>query len=149
AALLRASSVGASNGVIVSRLARSADTAGTADQTGNGRVNLARAIADTSSDSVKPAGAAPVGNGGPYVGPYTIAAAENLDGWGNTTNTWVGTVQNSNASYKEGQSVPVRYSNTLAAGSSHTLILKYDFNTQTPKHFIDHLTTVDRSIALT
>ena len=37
AALLRASSFGASNGVIVGRLARNADPAGTADQTGNGR----------------------------------------------------------------------------------------------------------------
>ena len=54
AALLRASSVGASNGVIVSRLARNADPAGTTEQTGNGRVNLARAILDTSSDSISP-----------------------------------------------------------------------------------------------
>ncbi len=78
AALLRASSVGASNGVIVSRLARNADPAGTADQTGNGRVNLARAIVDTSSDSVQPAGAAPVGGGGPFVGPYVAAARQLL-----------------------------------------------------------------------
>ena len=39
AALLRASSVGASNGVIVSRLARNAEPAGTASETGNGRVD--------------------------------------------------------------------------------------------------------------
>ena len=45
------------------------------EQTGNGRLNLDRAIVDTSSDSVQPAGAAPVGGGGPFVGPYTIAAA--------------------------------------------------------------------------
>ncbi len=74
AALLRANDPSASNGVIVSRLARTADAAGTADQTGNGRLNLARAIADTGTDSIQPAGAAPVGGGGPIVGPYTAAA---------------------------------------------------------------------------
>ena len=42
AALLLANDSSASNGVIVGRLARNADTAGTADQTGNGRVNLNR-----------------------------------------------------------------------------------------------------------
>src|SRR5215212_11948317 len=61
AALLKASSVGASNGVIVSRLAQNADPAGTTEQTGNGRLNLERAILDTSSDSIQPAGSAPVG----------------------------------------------------------------------------------------
>ncbi len=42
AALLRALDPSASNGVIVGRLARNADAAGTADQTGNGRLNVAR-----------------------------------------------------------------------------------------------------------
>jgi PKD repeat protein len=73
AALMRADS-GASNGVIVGRLARNADPAGSAAQTGNGRVNLARAIADDSTEAIKPDGAAPVGDGGPYVGPYVVAA---------------------------------------------------------------------------
>ena len=65
-----------SNGVIVGRLARSADPAGTAGDPnsvlmfGNGRVNMAKALTDTGNDPVLPAGAAPVGNGGPYVGPY-------------------------------------------------------------------------------
>jgi subtilisin family serine protease len=76
AALLRASSFDATNGVIVGRLARNADAAGTADQTGNGRLNLARATADTSTDPIEPMGAAPVGGGGPYVGPYVAAAAQ-------------------------------------------------------------------------
>src|SRR6476659_8268366 len=71
AALLKANSFGASNGTIVGRLARNADAAGTVDQTGNGRLNLQRAIADTATDPVEPAGAAPVGGGGPFVGPYT------------------------------------------------------------------------------
>ncbi len=50
AALLRAADPSASNGVIVGRLARNADAAGTVDQTGNGRLNLARAISDTATD---------------------------------------------------------------------------------------------------
>ena len=73
AALLRAADGSLSNGVIVGRLARTADAAGTVAQTGNGRLNLARAFSDTSTGSVKPAGAAPVGDGGPFVGPYVAA----------------------------------------------------------------------------
>jgi hypothetical protein len=63
-----------SNGVIVGRLARNADPAGTQDQTGNGRINLARALTDTATDFIEPTGAAPFGPGGPFVGPYTAAA---------------------------------------------------------------------------
>ena len=73
AALLRAADGSLSNGVVVGRLARTADAAGTVAQTGNGRLNLARAFADTSTGSVKPEGAAPVGDGGPFVGPYVAA----------------------------------------------------------------------------
>ncbi|HJQ48979.1 MAG TPA: S8 family serine peptidase, partial [Gaiellaceae bacterium] len=71
AALLKANSPMAGNGVIVNRLAESADAAGTPDQTGNGRLNLERAISDTNAASTEPAGAP---GGGPFVGPYTIAA---------------------------------------------------------------------------
>ena len=74
---MRAAS-GASNGVIVSRLAQNAEAVGTREQTGNGRLNLDRALADTSTDSVQPAGADPVGSGGPFVGPY-VAANKNLN----------------------------------------------------------------------
>ena len=81
AALLRASDPSASNGVIVGRLARTAEPAGTVDQTGNGRLILERAIATIAGDSVKPDGAAPVGDGGPLVGPY-VAAAITLDSVG-------------------------------------------------------------------
>ncbi len=76
AGLLRAADPSASNGVIVGRLARNADPAGSVAETGNGRVNLARALSDTSSDGVKPHGAAPVGDGGPIVGPYVLAAVQ-------------------------------------------------------------------------
>ncbi|MES2209391.1 MAG: S8 family serine peptidase, partial [Chloroflexota bacterium] len=84
AALLRAADPSASNGAIVGRLARNADAAGTVDQTGNGRLNLSRAIADSASDSVQPAGAAPVGSGGPLVGPYVAGATRIWDGSSST-----------------------------------------------------------------
>lgn len=64
AALLKAAS-GASNSVIVGRLARTAEPAGSREQTGNGRLQLDRAIADTSTESVQPAGADPIGSGEP------------------------------------------------------------------------------------
>src|SRR3989441_2755878 len=74
AAFMRAVDPTLENGVIVGRLARMADPAGTQDQTGNGRINMARALADTGTGFVQPAGAAPVGAGGPFVGPYVAAA---------------------------------------------------------------------------
>src|SRR5215210_5586206 len=80
AGVLAAADASAGPGVIVGRLARNADAAGTSGQTGNGRVNLGRSVSDTSTDSVKPDGAAPVGDGGPLVGPYIAAVA--IDGSG-------------------------------------------------------------------
>src|SRR5438132_4906125 len=80
AALLKANDPTATNGVIVGRLARNADPAGAQGETGNGRVNLNRALNDTSTDPVVPAGAPPVGNGGPYVGPYHVATAGTIKG---------------------------------------------------------------------
>src|SRR3989441_329437 len=74
AAFMRAVDPTLSNGVIVGRLARMADPAGTQIQTGNGRINMARALADTGTDFIQPAGAPPVGGGGPCVGPYVAAA---------------------------------------------------------------------------
>jgi len=58
------------NGVIVFRIASTADPAGTQIQTGNGRINMARALASTATESIQPAGAAPLAEGGPFVGPY-------------------------------------------------------------------------------
>ena len=73
AAFMKAMDPTLTNGIIVGRLARMADPAGTQDQTGNGRINMARALADTGTDFIQPAGAAPVGGGGPFVGPYLAA----------------------------------------------------------------------------
>ncbi|MFN2640492.1 MAG: S8 family serine peptidase, partial [Actinomycetota bacterium] len=78
AALLKANDPNTSNGTIVGRLARNADAAGTSEQTGNGRVNIARALADDSTDAVVPAGAG--ASGGPLVGPYVIGAPQQLSG---------------------------------------------------------------------
>src|SRR5881397_3540505 len=75
AAFMKAVDPTLTNGIIVGRLARMADPAGTQDQTGNGRINMARALADTGIDFIQPTGAAPVGAGGPFVGPYVAAAA--------------------------------------------------------------------------
>ena len=72
-AVMRAADPTLTNGVIVGRLARTADPAGTQEQTGNGRVNMERALADISTDPIQPAGAL---GGGPFVGPYTIAARQ-------------------------------------------------------------------------
>ncbi len=80
AALLKANDSAASNSVVAGRLARNADVAGTVAQTGNGRLNLARALGDTATDPVKPSGAAPVGDSGPFVGPYVAAATSTISG---------------------------------------------------------------------
>ena len=93
AALLRANDPSASPATIVGRLARNAD-ATTGGSSGNGRVNLARAIADTSTDGVTPAGVP--GGGGPVVGPYVTAATKNWrgctnNGWTTSSNWRTGT----------------------------------------------------------
>ena len=54
AAFLKAVDPTLTNGMIVGRMARTADPAGTQEQTGNGRVNMARALDDTGTDSSSP-----------------------------------------------------------------------------------------------
>ena len=73
AALVAAADRTAGNGVVVGRLARNADPAGAAAETGNGRLNLARALVDTSDEPVVPTGVTAGAEGGPYVGPYLAA----------------------------------------------------------------------------
>jgi Subtilase family/Bacterial Ig-like domain (group 3)/Bacterial cadherin-like domain/Bacterial Ig domain len=86
AAFMKAVDPTLTNGIIVGRLARNADPAGTQSQTGNGRINLARAMADTSTEFIEPAGAAPVGAGGPFVGPYRAAAINTAATLGSSLN---------------------------------------------------------------
>ncbi|MGH3372574.1 MAG: SdrD B-like domain-containing protein, partial [Nocardioidaceae bacterium] len=146
AALLAANDTAASNGVIVGRLARTADPAGTQAQTGNGRVNLARALADTSTGAVAPAGTG--ASGGPFVGPYvTEAVNQHVEGWANLSGgSWQGTLNGTNSAYNEGDSIPVRFiDEDQNAGSTQTVTLRYDvFNGN--RHFVDSLTTYDRTI---
>jgi hypothetical protein len=71
AAFMQAADPTLTNGVVAGRLARTADPAGTAEETGNGRVNMARAVSDAEHAFIQPAGA-PDG-GGPIVGPYVTA----------------------------------------------------------------------------
>ena len=82
AAFMKAVDPTLTNGVIAGRLAKSADAIGIAGDPknqamfGNGRINMFNALANTDTESILPAGAAPVGNGGPYVGPYTTALGQ-------------------------------------------------------------------------
>ena len=78
---------------------------------------------------------------------FTDAVVE-LGAWANSSGSWQGTLNGANSSYKEGQSFPVRFFKSFAAGTAHTVVLKYDFNSGTD-HFVDHLTTVDRTIPIT
>ncbi|MDQ2966215.1 MAG: S8 family serine peptidase, partial [Chloroflexota bacterium] len=87
AAVLRALDPGATNAVIVGRLARSAAAVGNRDETGNGRLDLARAVADRSTSGIEPSGVAGAASGGPFVGPYVAAAARTWTG-GGLNNNW-------------------------------------------------------------
>ena len=71
AAFMKAVDPSLTNGVIVGRLGRTTDPAGTAVQTGSGRVNMAKAVADKSTLPVQPAG---VGGAGAFQDPYVSAA---------------------------------------------------------------------------
>ena len=75
AALLKAEDTSASPATIVGRIARNTDP--NTGIGGNGRVNLARAVGDTSTDGVTPTGAP--GGGGPVVGPYVAQSGTCLD----------------------------------------------------------------------
>ncbi len=75
AALLLGNDKKSTNSIVIGRLARSAHKAGTKPQTGNGRLDLARALSDTNTAEVVPAGISGRAAGGPYVGPYQAAIA--------------------------------------------------------------------------
>lgn len=72
AAFMKAVDPTLTNGIIVNRLARTADPAGIIGQTGNGRINMARALEDRSMEEIQPVGVD--AGGGPIVGPYRVAA---------------------------------------------------------------------------
>jgi autotransporter-associated beta strand protein len=96
AALLRAEDPDATNGMTVARLARSASPAGTQAQTGNGRLDLARALDDQQTAEIEPAGVVGDADGGPFLGPYVADATRTWTGGGangnwSTAANWGGT----------------------------------------------------------
>ncbi|HEU5034586.1 MAG TPA: YDG domain-containing protein, partial [Mycobacteriales bacterium] len=149
AALLKANDSSASNGTIVGRLARNADPAGTASQTGNGRVNVARALADTDTSEVVPVGTSGALSGGPFVGPYTATASgptATMYNWGNLINAWQSSTLNvGDADMNEGDSIPYRFVVNSQAAGSHTVALKMDFSNGS-RHFVDSFTSYDRTV---
>src|SRR6266852_4247853 len=52
-----------------------------------------------------------------------------VQGWENIAGAWGGTLQGGNSNYSESAWVPYRFVDTSgeAAGSTHTLVLQYDF----------------------
>ena len=125
AALLKAADGSLSNGEIAGRLAATADVAG--DGTGNGRVNLYRALTTGGTPSVKPAGAP---DGGPFVGPYVIASQEDYKHYGDKAPAgWQnGALQGSNSLYFEGEVVPHYWtSSKLVAGQAYAINIYYDY----------------------
>ena len=72
AAFMKAADPGLTNGVIAGRLARSAEPVATEEETGYGRVNMSRAVADRSVEPVEPPGI-PDDNDS-KIGPYRKAA---------------------------------------------------------------------------
>ena len=91
AAFMKAVDPTLSNGTIVGRLAHSADAAGTAGDPdnvakfGNGRVNMAKALAETTGVSIQPAGVAPASPAA-SVSRY-LAATNAVTAWAH----WAGT----------------------------------------------------------
>ena len=79
AALLLGHDKKATNASVIGKLAASAHKAGTRAQTGNGRLDLSRAISLRTAKSIAPAGVSGRQAGGPFAGPYeTAAIASNL-----------------------------------------------------------------------
>ena len=75
AALLLGADRKATNSIVIGRLARTAHKSGSRMQTGNGRLDLTRALSDRLTTHVVPAGVAGRASGGPFVGPYQAAIA--------------------------------------------------------------------------
>ncbi len=75
AALLLGADPKATNASVIGKLAASAHKAGTRAQTGNGRLDLARALATSTAKRLTPAGVVGRQAGGPFAGPYTIASS--------------------------------------------------------------------------
>ena len=93
-ALLEAADPSASNDTIVDRLATSADPAGTSDETGNGRLNIRRALGDNLSDRVTPVRAP---GGDQLAGPHVASALAVTAVYDPSTTTITATITGANA----------------------------------------------------
>ncbi|HYT60933.1 MAG TPA: HYR domain-containing protein, partial [Haliangiales bacterium] len=69
-----------------------------------------------------------------------------LQGWYNLALQWGGTIQSVNSKYGEGDSLPLRFTATLAPGSSHTLLLQYNFSSGGSQRFFDSLASYNVSV---
>ncbi len=130
AALLRAREPALANDVVVGRLLGTAVPVGTKAQTGAGRLDLAAAWADTSTDSVTPGTGSGTGSGSGG-GTYQLAAACSSQGGGGRWNlaaTWsCGRVPGSTTAY---DTVEITAGNpvtvTANTGSTRTTSLTVD-----------------------
>ena len=140
AAALIAANGGAANGVIVNRLAANADPAATVAETGNGRLNLNRALTDTSTDSIKPA-ATP--GGGPLVGPYVIAAPTDINtathqGQQKVAGTTTTYTSGNITEYLEGDSINFRFNLSSTSTDAKSGVLEVRFSLEDATcHFFD------------
>jgi uncharacterized repeat protein (TIGR01451 family) len=69
-----------------------------------------------------------------------------LLGWLDLTQQWGSTIQSANSRYGEGDTIPLRFNVSLAAGTTHTLLLKYDFSTDNVHYFFDSLGSYNASV---
>ena len=70
-----------------------------------------------------------------------------IEGWFNTSKTWGGTIQGSNSRYTERDTIPLRFTGNFVPGTTHTLLLKYDFaDSSGTKHFFDSLGTFNATV---
>jgi hypothetical protein len=85
------------------------------------------------------------------VARWEFTDAADVNAWANDTNSWTSSIiQGSNSEYQEGATIPLRYFNTnLAAGSTHTVVLKYDFSDGGSKRFVDSLGSYNASESIT
>lgn len=70
-----------------------------------------------------------------------------LQGWFNLSLIWGGTIQGSNSRYSEGTSIPLRINATLTPGTTHTVLLQYDFSTGGTARFFDALTSYTNGVS--
>src|SRR2546425_11501257 len=72
------------------------------------------------------------------------SANEALEGWFDLAWQWGGTIQGSNSRYTEGNTIPLRFKASLPPGTTHTILLKYDFSSG-DQHFFDSIASFDAS----